>query len=48
MIDFCNVSVIYDSEYELDYKDSPIDKGKEIFIKLFQKRIFISEDLLKF
>jgi hypothetical protein len=48
MIDFCNVSVIYDSEHELDYKDSPIDKGKEIFIKLFQKRIFISEDLLKF
>lgn len=48
MIDFCNVSVIYDSEHELDYKDSPIDKGKEIFIKLFQKRIFISEDLLEF
>lgn len=48
MIDFCSVSVIYDLEHKLDYKDSPIDKGKETFIDLFQKRIFISEDLLKF
>lgn len=48
MIDFCSVSVIYDLGHTLDYKDSPIDKGKEAFIDLFQKRIFISEDLLNF
>jgi len=35
-----SVSIIFDKEELLDYKDSPIDKGKEIFEKLFEQRLF--------
>ena len=35
-----NISFIFDSKGDkLDYKDSPIDKGKEIFLELFERRI---------
>lgn len=37
-----NVSFLFDSKGDkLDYKDSPIDKGPEIFLELFRKRIFL-------
>jgi hypothetical protein len=37
-----NISFIYDKDGKyLDYKDSPIDKGKEVFLKLFKERIII-------
>ena len=35
------VSVIWDTENLLDMKDSPTDKGVEVFNELFQKRIFV-------
>ena len=37
-----NISFIYDKNGEyLDYKDSPIDKGREVFLTLFKERIII-------
>jgi hypothetical protein len=36
---FCNVSMIIDYGFKLDYKDSPIDKGKEVFEDLMSKKI---------
>lgn len=36
-----NISFIWDKENILNYKDSPIDQGKDIFIKLFINRIFV-------
>jgi hypothetical protein len=36
---FCNVSMIIDYSFKLGYKDSPIDKGKEIFEELMAKKI---------
>ena len=37
-----NISFIFDLRGDkLDYKDSPIDKGPEIFLKLFERRIMI-------
>jgi hypothetical protein len=36
---FCNVSMIIDYSFKLDYKDSPIDKGKEVFEDLMSKKI---------
>lgn len=36
---YCNFSFIFDKEDILMEKDSPIDKGKENFIKLYNKRI---------
>jgi hypothetical protein len=33
------VSFIFDKYNLLGYKDSPIDKGKDIFLELFQRRI---------
>jgi hypothetical protein len=37
-----NLSFIYDKEGKyLDYKDSPIDKDKETFLKLFKERIYL-------
>jgi hypothetical protein len=38
---FVKISFIFDKENLLDYKNSPIDKGKEIFIKLYNNRIYL-------
>ena len=38
---YCNFSFIYDREGLLDLKDSPTDKGEEIFIKLLGKRVIV-------
>jgi hypothetical protein len=35
---FCKVSCIIDRDGLLDFKDAPIDKGKQVFEKLFVKR----------
>ena len=38
---YANFSFIYDKENLLDLKDSPTDKGEEVFIKLLKKRVKI-------
>lgn len=38
---YCNFSFIYDREGLLDLKDSPSDKGEEVFRKLIEKRVII-------
>lgn len=39
---FFQVSIILDRDFKLNYKDSPIDCGKEIFEELFKNRKFIT------
>ena len=34
-----NISIIYDRNIITGYKDSPIDHGKEVFLKLFKERV---------
>lgn len=41
--DYCLVSLIFCDNDDLDYKDAPIDKGKEVFSKLDNERILISD-----
>ena len=41
LLPYCKVSYIWDRENLLDYKDSPTDKGKEIFKRLIKERIEI-------
>ena len=36
---YTQISFLFDKWNLLDYKDSPIDKGKEVFIELFKKRV---------
>ena len=36
---FCNISFIFDTHNLLNYKDSPIDQGKDIFLQLFKERL---------
>ena len=36
---YCNMSFIYDRDELLDMKDSPIDKGNEVFKKLLERRV---------
>ena len=36
---YCNFSFIFDFDNLLKYKDSPIDRGYNIFLKLFENRI---------
>jgi SPBc2 prophage-derived uncharacterized protein yorJ len=36
------VTFMFDKEKRLGYKDSPIDKGKEVFLELFKERFSIS------
>lgn len=36
---YCHISFVFDREKLLDLKDSPIDKGKEVFERLLQTRI---------
>lgn len=37
----CNISFIVDLYNILEYKNSPTDKGKEAFLELFKKRVFL-------
>lgn len=39
---YYNFSFIFDKDNLLDYKDSPIDRGKEIFEKLLNKRVIVN------
>lgn len=36
---FCEITFMFDTDNLLDYKDSPIDKGKEVFQTMFKKRL---------
>ena len=36
---YCSFSFIYDREGLLDLKDSPTDRGEEVFMKLLEKRV---------
>ena len=38
---YVQISFLFDKNDLLDYKDSPIDKTKEIFLQLLQERIEI-------
>lgn len=38
---YCNFSFIYDKENLLNLKDSPTDKGEEVFKKLIEKRVIV-------
>lgn len=39
---YVNISFVFDKEDLLGYKDSPIDRGPEIFLTLFEKRISLN------
>lgn len=41
LVPYYRTSVIWDVENLLDEKDSPTDKGREVFDKLFKSRIFL-------
>lgn len=41
---FIKTSMIWDFYNELDYKNSPIDKGGDIFKELYKRRIFFKEN----
>lgn len=41
LLPYFKVSVIYDRWNYICYKDSPSDKGKETFLKLFNKRFYV-------
>ena len=47
IVPFCKVCVLWDSEGLLDYKDAPTDKGKEVLLKLLDKKIEISSEDIK-
>lgn len=38
---YFNVSILLDYDLELSYKDSPVDKGKEVFDRILKERINI-------
>ena len=38
---YANFSFIYDRDYILDYKAAPFDSGREVFEKLFDRRIMV-------
>lgn len=38
---YVKISYIFDKEKILDYKESPVDRGKDVFIELFKNRITI-------
>jgi hypothetical protein len=41
---YIKISYIFDKENLLGYKDSPIDRGKEVFLELFNKRFSLEEE----
>lgn len=38
---YCKVTVLYDGDDDLGYKDAPTDKGKEIYEKLYKNRMVV-------
>lgn len=51
-MNYCNISIISCWDDRLNYKDSPLDKGKEIFEQLYKERFLITnieelEELIK-
>ena len=38
---YMNVSVLFDRENVLEYKSSPLDQGKDVFMYLFKNRIML-------
>ena len=38
---YVTISFIFDKEMITDYKNSPIDEGKDKFLKLFKERIIL-------
>lgn len=38
---FCKIGFIYDNSNLLELKDSPLDKGKDTFMKLFERVIYV-------
>ena len=40
---YVTISFMFDKENLLDYKDSPIDKGKEVFLELFERRFTLND-----
>lgn len=38
---FVKISFLFDKKGLLNYKDSPIDQGPEVFLQLFKERVFI-------
>ena len=40
-LDFCTVSILWDEKGLLNKKDSPLDKGKDVFIDLFINRKYL-------
>lgn len=41
---FAKISFLFDKENLLGYKDAPIDKGKDIFIELYKRRVNLYEN----
>jgi len=41
-MDYCNISIISCWDDRINYKDSPIDKGKEIFEELYKERFLVT------
>lgn len=46
LLPYCKVSVLWDRDNLLNYKDSPTDKGKDVYNYLFKNRIKIEEDIV--
>lgn len=46
-VPYCEVYIVADGEYRLDYKDSPLDKGKDIFLELYENKIRVTLDDVK-
>ena len=40
---YINISIIFDKNNKLGYKESPIDRGKDIFLELYKERINLYE-----
>ena len=43
LIQYVDVSVIWDMENLLGYKDSPTDLGRDIFLRLYKNRTRLNE-----
>jgi hypothetical protein len=42
-MDYCNVSVVTCWDNRLEYKDAPIDRGKEVFEELYKNRYYVND-----
>lgn len=47
LVPYVKTTLVVDSQYRLEYKDSPTDKGKDVLLELLDEKVVITAEDVK-